>query len=62
MKAVVNRDIKMPKKMIEALSLFEAYCLIHKIQETTELSAKEFIKKHYNQNLSDKFKINYLYQ
>ena len=51
----------MPKKMMEALSLFEAYCVIHKIQETTEYEVKKFIKKHYDQNISDKFEANYLY-
>jgi hypothetical protein len=61
MKTVVNRDIKMSKKMMEALSLFEAYCVIHKIQETTEYEVKEFIKKHYDKNISDKFEANYLY-
>ena len=62
MKTIVNRNIKMPKKMMESLSLFEAYCIIYKIEQATEQTVKEFIKKHYNQNLADKFNINYLYQ
>ena len=61
MKTVVNTDIKMSKKMMEALSLFEACCVIQKIQETTECEVKEFIKENYDQNTADKFKTNYLY-
>ena len=61
MKTTVNTEIKMPKKVMEALTLFETYCVILNKRETTIDEVKAFIKKHYNQNLADKFQPEFLY-
>jgi hypothetical protein len=62
MKTTVNTDVKMPKKIMEALTLFETYCVATNKHDATINEIKDFIKKHYNQKLADKFQPEYLYQ
>ena len=62
MKTIINTDIKMPKKMMESLSLFEAYCIGMNKNTTTIDEVKDFITKHYNIDLANKFNDKYLYQ
>lgn len=62
MKPYVNTDVKMPKKMLEALSLHETFCIMSNINSVTELSVKEWLAKNFNQKIADAFKSEYLYQ
>jgi len=62
MKPYVNTDIKMPKKMLEALSLHETFCIMSNINTVTESSVKEWLVKNFNQKISEAFKSEYLYQ
>jgi hypothetical protein len=61
MKPIVNTDVKMPKKMLRALTLFEAYCVGNVKKETNELEVKDFLSKHFDKNMADNFKSQYLY-
>jgi hypothetical protein len=61
MKPYVNTDVKMPKKMLEALSLYETFCIMSNIDTVTESSAKEWLAKNFNQKISEAFKSEYLY-
>jgi len=62
MKPYVNTDIKMPKTMLEALSLHETFCIMSNINTVTELSVKEWLVKNFNQKIAEAFKSEYLYQ
>lgn len=61
MKPIVNTDVKMPKKMLDALALFETYCVGNKKQETNEIEVKEFLTSLYSKKFADQFKSEYLY-
>jgi hypothetical protein len=61
MSPYVNTDVKMPQSMLEALSLHETYCVMSNINTVTELSAKEWLAKNFNQKIADAFKSEYLY-
>lgn len=61
MKTVVNTDVKMPKKMLNALALFETYCVGNNKQETNENEVKEFLTSLYSKKFADQFKSEYLY-
>ena len=62
MKTTVNTNIKMPKKILEVLALYETYCVVVNKQETTIDEVKAFIKKHYSEKLANKFKPEFFYQ
>jgi hypothetical protein len=61
MKTTVNTNIKIPKKIMECLTLFETYCVIKNIQETNKDEVRSFIKEYYDEKLANKFKSKYLY-
>jgi len=43
MKPYVNTDVKMSKKMLDALSLYETYCIMSNIKEVTESSVRDWL-------------------
>jgi hypothetical protein len=61
MKPIVNTDVKMPKKMLKALTLFETYCVANVKKETNELEVKDFLNKHFDKITANQFKSEYLY-
>ena len=61
MKPLVNTDIKMPKKMFDALCLFETFCIGSQINETTENEVKSYLTKLHGVKFSNNFNKNYLY-
>jgi len=61
MKPIVNTDIKMPKKMLEALTLFETNCVANMKQETNEIEVKSFLESLFSKKFANTFKSNYLY-
>lgn len=61
MKPIVNTDIKMSKKMLNALTLFETYCVASKKNETTEQEVKSFLEFLFSKKFSDQFKPEYLF-
>ena len=58
---VVNTEIKMPKSMMNALSLFETHCVCLGIEEVHLDEVLDFLTKNYEENFAKKFKIEYLY-
>ena len=44
----VNVDVKMPKDVLEALTLHEFYCIGSKIKEVTPESVREFLTLRYS--------------
>jgi hypothetical protein len=61
MKPIVNVDVKMPKKMLNALTLYETYCLANNISITTLDMVNEFLIKKFNESMAKEFKREYLY-
>jgi hypothetical protein len=61
MKPYVNTDVKMSKKMLEALSLHETFCIMSNIKEVTEDSVKDWLLNNFNENIAKDFKSEYLY-
>jgi hypothetical protein len=58
---VVNTEIKMPKSMMNALSLFETHCVCLGIAEVNLDEVLDFLTKHYDESFANKFKIEYLF-
>jgi hypothetical protein len=61
MKTIVNTDVKMPNKMLKALTLFETYCMCHEKKETNADEVKKFLKERFNEDLANSFNDKYLY-
>ena len=62
MKPIVNVDVPMPKKMLNALTLFETYCIASNINQVTETDVHTFLTQRYDSPLANQFKPAYLYQ
>jgi hypothetical protein len=58
MKPIVNVDVKMPKKMLESLTLLETFCVANNIKEVDSVFVTNFLQ---SLNLSEKFISEYLY-
>ena len=57
----VNVDVKMSKSMLNALSMFEAYCIGKNISHVSSAEVVQFIRERFPENLSNKFDVRYLY-
>lgn len=62
MKCTVNTDVKMSRKMLLALGIFEGTCNLRGIRTTTEAEIKDFLRARYGGRLASKFKPEYMYQ
>jgi hypothetical protein len=58
MKPIVNTDVKMPRKMLDALTLLETFCVANQIKEVDRNFVNNFLDQY---NLSGSFKQEYLY-
>jgi hypothetical protein len=58
----VNTEEKMPKAMLDALTLHETFCVASKIDSVTTEQVKEFLEKRFNKKLADQFKPEYLFR
>jgi hypothetical protein len=61
MKPYVNTDVKMSKKMLDALSLHETFCIMSNIEEVTESSVRNWLLSNFNESIAKEFKSEYLY-
>ena len=57
---IVNTEIKMPKNMLDALTLFETYCIVSNISSVTYQNVIDYLTSHYGTELSQYFKPQYL--
>ena len=62
MKAKINHNIKMPKKMYSALLLFDFASSLKGKKETTEEEVKAYIRDEFDDKLASLFKPEYLHQ
>jgi elongation factor P--beta-lysine ligase len=56
----VNTDIKMPKKLFDALTLHEVSCCAQEISIVTPESVQAFLTERFTADLAAKFKPEYL--
>jgi len=58
---IVNTDVKMPAKMLDALGLHETICIVTGVHEVTEQSVVEFLIERYGDKFAATFKPEYLF-
>lgn len=58
---IVNTDVKMPRKMLNALGLHETRCVVTGVTQTTEESVKAFLTEKYGEELANKFNPSFLF-
>lgn len=56
----VNTEVKMSRKMMEALTLHEFFCLSKNIETVEEEAVKGFLRSRFNTDLANKFLPQYL--
>jgi len=58
---IVNTDVKMSAKMLEALGLHETICIVTGVREITEESVRKFLTDRYGEKLSSTFNPKFLF-
>jgi hypothetical protein len=58
---IVNTEIKMPAKMLNALSLHETRCVVTGVQSVTDESVKAFLTERYGEKLASTFNPKFLF-
>jgi hypothetical protein len=58
---IVNTEVKMPAKMLEALGLHETRCIVTGVHEVTEESVKAFLTNRYSEKLASTFDSKFLF-
>lgn len=58
---IVNTDIKMPAKMLNALGLHETRCVVTGVSEVTEESVKAFLSDRYGEQFASTFDPKFLF-
>jgi hypothetical protein len=58
---IVNTDIKMPAKMLEALGLHETRCVVTGIELVSEESVKLFLTDRYGEKFANTFDPKFLF-
>jgi hypothetical protein len=61
MSPIVNTDVKMPKVMLDALTLHETFCVASGISFVTTEQVQQFLTKRFNEKLANQFKPEYLF-
>jgi hypothetical protein len=52
---IVNTEVKMPAKMLEALGLHETRCVVTGVKSVTAESVKAFLTDRFGEKLASKF-------
>lgn len=58
---IVNTDIKMPAKMLEALGLHETRCVVTGVSEVTEDAVRAFLSDRYGEKFASTFDPKFLF-
>jgi len=58
---IVNTEVKMSAKMMEALSLHETRCIVTGVKEVTDQSVKAFLADRYGEKLASTFDPKFLF-
>lgn len=57
---LVNTEAKMPKKVLEALTMHECFCMFSGIKSVTEDSVRNYLETKFGKDISEKFKPEFL--
>jgi hypothetical protein len=58
---IVNTEIKMPAKMLNALGLHETRCVVTGVNKVTEESVKAFLSDRYGEKFASTFDPKFLF-
>lgn len=58
---VVNTDVKMPKRMMHALNIFESVCVVRGIDHVTKDQVVDFLEERYGAKMAAAFLPEYLF-
>lgn len=58
---IVNVDVKMPKKMLNALNVHEAGCVVTGVKSVTVDAVRLFLRERYGEELAEQFRPEYLF-
>jgi hypothetical protein len=58
---IVNTDVKMPAKMLEALGLHETRCIVTGVKEVSQESVIAFLTERFGEKLASKFDPKFLF-
>jgi phage baseplate assembly protein W len=58
---IVNTDMKMSAKMLEALGLHETRCVVTNVNLVTEKSVKSFLTDRYGEKFANTFNPKFLF-
>jgi hypothetical protein len=58
---IVNTDVKIPTKMLEALTLHEMRCVVTGVEFVTQGSVKAFLLDRFGAKLANNFKPAFLF-
>ena len=61
MRTIVNTDAKMPKKVFDALCLFETFCVFTNKKEATAEEVKAWLSAKAGKQVADSFRPEFLY-
>jgi hypothetical protein len=61
MSPIVNTEVKMPQRMLEALTLHETYCVMSSITKVNEAEVRQWLLDNFDQHMSDDFSSDYLF-
>jgi len=61
MSPIVNTDVKMPKQMLQALTLHETFCVASRIQTVTAEQVKQFLTDRFGEKLANQFDPKFLF-
>lgn len=58
---MVNTEVKMPKKMFDALTVYEGVCAVTHVKSTDTEKVKAYLREKHGEKLAEQFKPEYLY-
>ena len=58
---IVNTDVKIPAKMLEALTLHEMRCVVSGVESVTQESVKAFLLDRFGEKLANNFESKFLF-
>ena len=58
---IVNTDVKIPAKMLEALTLHEMRCVVTGVESVTQESVKAFLTDRFGEKMANNFKPEFLF-
>jgi len=58
---IVNTNVKIPAKMLEALTLHEMRCVVTGVESVTQESVKAFLTDRFGEKMANNFKPEFLF-